>query len=278
MRAFRPVTDADRVGLRDLLRRDPFTNCVVAARIESARTLSRGELGGEILVLDGDASLDAACFLGANLLPIGGDDASTQLLAATLARRRRGCTAMIGRSDTVAGIGPSIAPYWGRPRLVRWSQPLLALDRLPSVSPDPNVRPARPDELERYVPAASAMFAEELGLRPFTGAAAASLRMRIGELIHQGRALVRLDRQGRVAFKAELAAVTAATCQIQGVWVRPDLRSRGLGTAALAAVVGYGLELAPTVSLYVNDFNAPARVVYARLGMRQVGNLASVLW
>jgi hypothetical protein len=62
------------------------------------------------------------------------------------------------------------------------------------------------------------------------------------------------------------------------VWVRPDLRGLGIGTAALAAVLRHAFRIAPTVSLYVNDFNAAARRVYSRLGMRQAGTLATVLF
>jgi predicted GNAT family acetyltransferase len=32
------------------------------------------------------------------------------------------------------------------------------------------------------------------------------------------------------------------------------------------------------VSLYVNDFNAPARAAYERVGFREVGRYASVLF
>jgi predicted GNAT family acetyltransferase len=32
------------------------------------------------------------------------------------------------------------------------------------------------------------------------------------------------------------------------------------------------------VSLYVNDFNSPARAAYARVGFSQVGTYASVLF
>jgi len=35
---------------------------------------------------------------------------------------------------------------------------------------------------------------------------------------------------------------------------------------------------APTVSLYVNAFNEPARRVYERLGFRRVGTFATVLF
>ena len=73
--------------------------------------------------------------------------------------------------------------------------------------------------------------------------------------------------------------MSRAACQIQGVWVAPAQRGRGLGTAGTAAVVEYARTvIAPVVSLYVNDFNTPARVAYRRVGFREVGRYASVLF
>jgi predicted GNAT family acetyltransferase len=47
----------------------------------------------------------------------------------------------------------------------------------------------------------------------------------------------------------------------------------------MAAVVAECLRsVAPVVSLYVNDFNLPARRVYERVGFKQVGTFASVLF
>ena len=86
-----------------------------------------------------------------------------------------------------------------------------------------------------------------------------------------GRAFARIE-DGRVLFKAELGAVSARVAQIQGVWVDPEYRGRGLGTLGTAAVVAEALRtVAPTVSLYVNDFNVPARRAYERVGLRNVG-------
>jgi predicted GNAT family acetyltransferase len=66
---------------------------------------------------------------------------------------------------------------------------------------------------------------------------------------------------------------------VQGVWVAPALRGRGIGTAGTAAVVEYARTvLAPVVSLYVNGFNHPARAAYRRVGFREVGQYASVLF
>jgi uncharacterized protein len=80
-------------------------------------------------------------------------------------------------------------------------------------------------------------------------------------------------------FKAELAVVTKHTAQVQGVWTDPEWRGRGLASTGMAAVVHDSLRrVAPTVSLYVNDFNEPARRVYDRCGFRQVGTFATVLF
>jgi predicted GNAT family acetyltransferase len=47
----------------------------------------------------------------------------------------------------------------------------------------------------------------------------------------------------------------------------------------MAAVVTEARRaIAPVVSLYVNDFNAPARAAYRRTGFRQVGEFMSVLF
>jgi len=151
------------------------------------------------------------------------------------------------------------------------------LERPAPMSGDAGVRPARPADLARYLPAAAAMFTEELGVSPHVAPGTGPFRARLSDLIAGGLAFASFDFRGQVTFKAEIGAVSRHTCQIQGVWVRPDLRRRGIGTASLATVMTHALTLAPTVSLYVNDYNTAARRMYARLGMRQVATLSTVL-
>ena len=122
------------------------------------------------------------------------------------------------------------------------------------------------------------MFTEELAISPIGRDAGRGYRARVTELLNAGRAFARFDAQGQVEFKAEIGVLGPATAQLQGVWVRPDLRGRGIATAALAAVLADALDLAPSVSLYVNDYNTAARRLYDRLGMRQVGTLSTVLF
>jgi hypothetical protein len=136
----------------------------------------------------------------------------------------------------------------------------------------------RSEELELLLPAAVAMFTEEVGVSPLRVDGGAGYRARVGELVRAGHSLAWFDG-GQVVFKAEIGAVCRAACQIQGVWVAPAWRGRGIGAAGTAAVVEYARTVvAPVVSLYVNDFNTAARAAYRRVGFREVGRYASVLF
>ena len=162
-------------------------------------------------------------------------------------------------------------------KLFRPDQPLMATDSSPAVIPDPEVRRARPDEMERYLPAAIAMFTEEVGVDPRLGDGGAGYRARVSELIAAGRAFTRMEN-GEVVFKAEVGALSTRVGQIQGVWVHPDRRGTGLGTAGTAAVVDHLVRAGRIASLYVNAFNTPARRAYERVGFRQVASFATVLF
>lgn len=271
------LADGDRADVEALLDAAPIVNAVVSARLRAVGSLQPHRLGGTVFGVRASGELVGACFSGGNLLPIGGDPRSWDALAQLVARQRRVCTSIVGAAEAVAVMWPILARSWGPARSLRPAQPLLVLDRAPSVDADREVRPAQLAELDRYLPAAAAMFAEELGARPRVGSGADPFRDRITELIRSGRAWARYDARGQVIFKAEIGAVSAHTAQVQGVWVRPDLRRRGIGTAAMSAVLSHAAALAPTVSLYVNDYNTAARRMYARLGMRELTTLATVL-
>ena len=189
---------------------------------------------------------------------------------------RRG-SSLVGPAEEVLDLWRLLDGAWGPAREVRARQPLLALDRAPSVAPDPDVRDVRPQETDLLVPACIAMFTEEVGISPVSGGAGAAYRARVAELVRAGRALA-LFEGGRVVFKAEIGAASSRACQIQGVWVAPDRRGQGLSEPGVAAVAEIARStVAPIVSLYVNDYNAVARRCYEAVGFRAAGEFATVL-
>ncbi|CAM5545876.1 N-acetyltransferase GCN5 OS=Streptomyces antimycoticus OX=68175 GN=SANT12839_067670 PE=4 SV=1 [Streptomyces antimycoticus] len=132
--------------------------------------------------------------------------------------------------------------------------------------------------MDVIMPACVAMFTEEVGVSPLAGDGGLLYQARVAELVTAGRSFARIEN-GRVVFKAEIGAATPHACQIQGVWVAPEHRGRGLSETGMAAVLRYALgEVAPVVSLYVNDFNTAARAAYRRVGFREVGAFMSVLF
>jgi predicted GNAT family acetyltransferase len=279
--AVRVLGDEDYAALRAVVDAEPLVNAVFAARLDAVRTLEPRRLGGTVLALHAEGRIQAAVFAGGTLLPLGGSREACVRLASALARQSRICSSIVGARSAVAAMETVLLREWGEARAIRPSQPLLIATRdirgsLPTAHP--GLRCAAPTEFAQYLTASIAMFEEELGASPLTRGGAVAYRRRVRELMDAGRAFTVTDADGEVVFKADLGAVTAQTCQVQGVWVRADHRGRGLATAALAGVLRHALTLAPSVSLYVNDFNLPARRLYARLGMRQVEELRTVLF
>jgi predicted GNAT family acetyltransferase len=160
---------------------------------------------------------------------------------------------------------------------VRPEQPLMTLAGPPSVDPNKELTLGRLSDFDRILPACAAMFEEEVGYSPFLGGREFYSR-RVEGLVRQGHSLVHLGSMGEVVFKAELGAVTADVTQIQGVWMNPLYRGQGLSAGYMAAVVEQARKLAPVTSLYVNGFNIRARSTYERVGFRQRGTFATVLF
>jgi uncharacterized protein len=276
----RTLDESDEAAVTRLLASDPVAACVLAGRVEVAGTGPRS-LGAPLWGLGSGRGLDAVCLAGANLIPFarpGAECDAAQAFAERARRAGRRCSTIVGPAASVAPLWDLLAPYWGPARDHRPRQPLLAIDSPPAVVPESRVRPVRFDEIDTLLPAAIAMFTEEVGVSPLRIDGGAGYRARLTELVRSGQALAWIER-GEVLFKAEIGAVSRAACQIQGVWVAPALRGRGIGTAGTAAVVEYARSaIAPVVSLYVNDFNAAARTAYRRVGFREVGRYASVLF
>jgi predicted GNAT family acetyltransferase len=276
----RVLDETDESAVHRLLATDPVAACVLAGRVETSGTAA-ASLGAPLWGVGAGRDIEAVCLAGANLIPFAAPGAEQVAAIAFAERARRAgrrCSTIVGPAASVGPLWDLLQPYWGPARDHRPRQPLLAIDRAPSVPPEPRVRPVRPAELETLLPAAVAMFTEEVGVSPMRVDGGAGYRARVAELVRAGQSLAWIE-DGEVLFKAEIGAVSRAACQVQGVWVAPAHRGRGIGTAGTAAVVDYArAAIAPTVSLYVNDFNTAARAAYRRVGFREVGRYSSVLF
>ncbi|MCL6292152.1 GNAT family N-acetyltransferase [Streptomyces sp. ATCC51928] len=261
-----------------ILESEPVANAFVTSRVQVAG-LDPWRLGGEMWGWYADGRLRSLCYSGANLVPICAGPEAVRAFADRARRAGRRCSSIVGPAEPTTQLWRLLEPSWGPAREVRGNQPLMVTESLSAdVTPDPLVRRIRKDETEILMPACVAMFTEEVGISPLAGDGGLLYQARVAELIGTGRSFARID-DGKVVFKAEIGAATAQACQIQGVWVAPEHRGKGLSETGMAAVLRYALaDVAPVVSLYVNDYNTPARKAYHRVGFREVGAFMSVLF
>jgi len=272
--AVRLLDERDRGAVLAICDRDPVTNVFVSSRVR-ALGLEPGRLGAQMWGHEPGGRLKSLC---ANLVPVAATPDAVAAFADRALRQGRRCSSVVGSADEVQGLWALLRPRWGPARDVRPVQPVMVIDGPPLVPPDPLVRRVRPDELDVLWPASVAMFTEEVGISPLSGDGGASYRARLVQLIRTGRAFARIEG-GKVIFKAEIGAVTPQACQVQGVWVRPEYRGQGLAAPGMAAVVVEAARsIAPLVSLYVNDYNQPARAAYRRAGFTETGRFMSVLF
>lgn len=276
MTGVRQLLPDDLSALIGLVERDPITHCFVASRLSLG--LERIRLGADIWGYFTDEGLQSALYLGANLVPVETTPASRAAFADRLRRAGRRCSSIVGPAEDVRDLWRLLEPSWGSPREVRARQPLLVIDAAPNIAPDPRVTVTSLMDLDTLVPACVAMFTAEVGISPIAGGMSESYRSRIIELISAGRSYSRIQ-DGVVIFKAEIGAASASACQVQGVWVDPAHRGRGVSEPGMAAVVQLAQQqVAPAVSLYVNDFNTVARKCYAAVGFREHGEFATILF
>ncbi len=273
----RLLSDADRAEAQRLLDQEPIAAAQVAERV-AAGGLTWWRAGARVFGYGPPGQLESLCWLGANLVPVHAGPEAIAGFAELARREGRRCSSIVGPAEAVLDLWSRLEDEWAPAREIRSSQPLMLADRPAAVTPDPEVRLVRNSEVSALFPAAVAMYTEEVGVSPIAEAGGRIYRQRVSELVRARRAYAKFDH-GEVVFKAELAVVTRHTAQVQGVWVAPRWRGRGLATAGMAAVLADALSrVAPSVSLYVNDYNDAARRVYERCGFRTVGTFATVLF
>jgi len=259
-----------------LLSTRPIENVFVASRVRSAG-LDQSGLGCPLWGFECDGVLRAVFHAGSNLVPVNADDDAIEAWARAVGRQRT-CASIIGPARVALALWRRLGELWGSSwtdvRNVRPRQPVMAISTDPAVPPNPEVRRVTLEHWDPYYEAAVKMYTEEVGVSPLQGNPA-GYRFYVRQLITSGRAFG-LFSGDRVLFKADLGSISGSVCQVQGVWVDPALRGRGLAAPAMAAVVQLARAVAPTVSLYVNDFNIPARRTYARVGFSEVGEFATI--
>ena len=275
--SLRVLGPSDVAAGLEVIGADPVVNVFADYRTRITQLDPRW-LGGEMWGYFDEDRLVSMCHVGANLVPVSATPAACEAFVDRAARTGPRSSTIVGPHDAVALLWAGLEEHWPRPRDFRWDQPHLVATQVPTVPSDPLVRRTTKAEADVLYPACVAMYTEEVGISPEHDGGRDLYRARVNQLVGRGWSFSRIE-DGRVLFKAEVACATPSACQIQGVYVDPELRGQGLATAGMATVVEICLrEIAPSVSLYVNAHNLAARAAYARAGFEQTATFATIMF
>ena len=272
----RVLGPADLAAFLALAARDPVVNVFVDYRARTTNLEPRW-LGGEVWGRFADGELVAACHVGANLVPVEASADDARVFAERALTRGRTVSTIVGPQDPVRAFWEGVAAAWGRPReRAGTSRTSRSARRRRSLrtrrSGAPRGRPRR-----------------------------ALPRLR-GDVHRGGRRLARAGRgQGPLPHPGEPADLARLVVRplrrgssgLQGRGgLRVAVRRAGAGRLGAARPAGPGArgrrhgrggragrrDLAPVVSLYVNDYNMPARPAYERVGFRQTATFATIMF
>jgi len=150
--SLRLLDNRDRDEVIELCDRDPVVNVFISSRVREAG-LDPSRLGGQMWGYQAGGRLASLCYAGANLVPVAATPPAITAFAGRARLLGRRCSSIVGPAADVLGLWELLRPYWGRPREIRATQPVMAISGPPQVEPDPLVRRVRPDELGILLPA-----------------------------------------------------------------------------------------------------------------------------
>jgi RimJ/RimL family protein N-acetyltransferase len=266
------VTPATRERALEYLARSPYQNVFIShILLHDPAPRARKDV---VVALQGTRVLGVGYF--ARQLVLAAEPPALEAFAEH-AKRIRGERMIIGPRETIRAFWGLIRSWHASPRIVRDRQLVMMVDRarLRPYESRTIVRHAEMREWNAVADSSAAMVAQELAYDPRRGSPEFTAGIR--EMIDRKLWWVG-SANGQLCFFCNVGPWCERTIQLQGIWTPPALRGRGLATDSLAAICDQLLEVSPTISLYVNDFNDAAIALYRRVGFEYAGDFQTLLF
>jgi predicted GNAT family acetyltransferase len=213
--------------------------------------------------------LTGVALIGHTILFEALDEGAVQSFAA-LARKNSSNHLLMGEHDAVRQFWNNYAVDGESPRLVH---PILFLQRHDPFEidhPVEGLRLATRDDLEQVVLAQAAMAFETSGVDPLAKDPAGFCE-RYLRRIEKDRVWV-LMKEGQLIFKTDVTSESADVAYLEGVYVSPEERGKGLGRSCLQAIGNILFERKKAIYLFVEQENTRLQSFYFNLGFSLGGH------
>lgn len=267
------LTEGEREEVLAFLAERPIHTVVMAGWIRDNGLVSRLNRGSFYGCRNYSGELEGVALIGhVTLLEVRTERALEAF--ACLARNFSGTHLLMGEQERINAFWDSYSTE-GRPIRRACRETLFEL-QLPVTDKGakPGLRLATMADLHLIIPAHAQMAFEESGLDP-READPLGFRMRCARRIEQGRVWILLE-QGKLIFKADIIGETPDVFYLEGIYVAPQARGRGLGTRCMVQLSNFLLAQAPSICLLVNESNREAHSLYRKVGFQERGTYDTV--
>jgi uncharacterized protein len=247
---------------------ESLTNVIMAGFIRDNSFVNPLNRGQFYTCRDEKNRVEGVALIGHTILFDAFSDRAIQAFA-TLARRESSPHLLMGEHNAVERFWSYYASNDESPRLVC---PIAFLQRREPFAEQAEVcglRLAVGEDLEHVVHAQAAMAFETSGLDPLKKDPV-GFRQRYLRRIDKKRVWVVIEN-GRLIFKTDVIADTPQASYIEGVYVRPEERGKGLGRRYVSALGRILLERTNAIYLFVEDKDTQTKSFYSKLGFTVSG-------
>lgn len=246
-----------------------LTNVIMAGFIRDNGLVSSQNRGRFYVCRNEQHQLEGVALIGHSILFHAFNEEVIEGFA-SLARRAASSHLLMGERVAVQRFWSFYADQAQEPRHVC---PVLFLRRDEHFEQHREVaglRLAVPEDLDSVVRAQAAMAFETSGVDPLKKDPV-GFRQRYLRRIDQNRVWVLMNGR-RLIFKLDVIADTPDATYIEGVYVSPEERGKGLGQNCVKAVGQQLLESTKAVYLFVENENTRTTAFYTKLGFDIAGN------
>jgi uncharacterized protein len=263
-----PLSNGNEANTLRVLSNPSLTNVIMSGFIRD-NGLDSPQNRGCFYACHNEGKLTGIALIGHTTLFEAFDESAIQAFAA-LTRKNASPHLLMGEHNTVRQFWNNYALSGEPPRLLH---PILFLQRRDPFTQHYSVdglRLATPNDLEQLVRAQAAMAFETSAVDPLakdpTG-----FRDRYLRRIEKNRVWV-VIKKGRLIFKTDVTAESSDVAYLEGVYVSPEERGKGIGRGCLETIGRILLQRKKAIYLFVEEENARLQSFYFKLGFTLGGH------
>ena len=268
------LTESDRAATLEFLNQRPVHTVVMTSFILDNGVNSPSNRGDFYGYRNKAGQLEGVALIGHTTLVEARTDEALKALAFAARRSPVSIHLVMSSDDHAEEFWAHMTVGSEQPRLTCVEKLFELSFPFPVPSSSHELRLATEAELLQVAEAQAEIAFVESGVNPMVTDRDGFLQ-RVVRRIDQGRIFV-VVKDGEVIFKADVIAETPETAYLEGVYVAPEHRGKGIGSSCLAQLAVRLLDRVQNVCLLSNVDFADAHRSYRRAGFKETGQCTTL--